>query len=394
MKKNDISDQANAMDDELINIYRNLHSQPELSFKEYKTSEYIKNYLEGLGLAVKDGIGKTGVTAVLEGKLPGKTIALRVDMDALPVQEETDLSYKSQNDGIMHACGHDSHTTMLLGVAKLLCKNRDRLKGTVKFIFQPAEEISLGATAMLKEGVLEDPHVDMTLALHVMSSIKSGHILTKSGLFLSAQDEFEIDIIGRGGHGASPQDTIDPVITGAQLVAALQAIVSRKIDPTCPAVVSVCQFIAGTKPNVIPGKAYISGTIRSQDSEVRQTIIDQIETITKGICLSFGADYKVKINPQLSFTINDKEIFNDLIVRSLDIIEKSDIEILEKPYMYGEDFSYFGRHVPSLMFFLGTHNEKKGCIHPVHNSRFMVDEDILPLGVALMTYYCLERKII
>ena len=393
MKKNGISGQANVIADELTAIYRKLHSHPELSFKELNTSEYIKAYLETLGLAVKNKIGKTGVTAVLKGELPGNTIAVRADIDALPVHEEARLSYKSQNDGIMHACGHDAHTTILLGAAKLLCSNRNKLKGTVKFIFQPAEEISLGAKAMIKEGVLKDPEVDMIIATHVMSHIESGHIQVKAGLFLSAQDEFEIDIIGKGGHGASPQDTIDPIITGAQLIVALQAIVSRKIDPTCPAVVSACQFISGTKPNVIPDKAYISGTIRSQDNKVRKIILDQIETITKGVCLSFGAEYKLKINPQLSLTINDNEIVADFVERSLDIIEKPSIEILERPYMYGEDFSYFGQHIPSMMFFLGTYNEKKGCIHPVHSSRFMVDENILPLGTALITNYCLERRI-
>jgi len=282
MKKKNIFNQAHTITDELTTIYRKLHSQPELSFKEYKTSNYIKTYLEKLGLVIKKGLGKTGITAVLEGELPGKTITLRAGMDALPVYEDTGLSYKSQNDGIMHACGHDAHTTILLGVAKLLCSNRNRLKGTVKFIFQPAEEISLGAKAMIKEGALKDPDVDRVLALHVMPHIKSGHIQINAGPILSAQDEFEIDIIGKGGHGANPQNTIDPIVTGAQLIAALQTIVSRKIDPTRPAVVSACQFISGTKSNIIPKKAYISGTIRSQDNEVRKIMLDQIKTITRG----------------------------------------------------------------------------------------------------------------
>ena len=393
MKKNNISDQADDISNELISIYRELHSNPELSFKEYKTSEYIKNYLEGLGLTVKDGIAGTGITAILEGALPGRTIALRADIDALPIQENTTLSYKSKNEGIMHACAHDSHTTILLGVAKLLCKNINKLKGTIKFIFQPAEEISLGAKAMIREGVLKDPKVDIVLALHTMSHIKSGNVQVKAGLFLSAQDEFEIDIIGKGGHGANPQSTIDPIIIGAHLTTALQAIVSRKIDPTSPAVVSICQFISGTKNNIIPEKVYIGGTIRSQDKKIRKIILDQIKTITRGICLSFSADYKIKINPQLSFTINNKEIVNDFIDKSLDIVEMSDLEILEKAYMYGEDFSYFGQAVPSMMFFLGTYNEEKGCIYPMHSSKFMLDENILPIGTALITNYCLKKAI-
>lgn len=388
---NPVLKQAEAIHNEIIELRRTLHSQPELGFEEYRTSAFIADYLNKLGLKVITGIAKTGVIAVLKGELPGSTIALRADIDALPVQEEYDSAFKSQINGRMHACGHDAHTAILLGTAKLLAINKNKLKGTVKFIFQPAEENVSGAKAMINEGVLQNPDVDIALALHILPDIKSGHIEIKDGIILSSMDEFMINILGKGGHGSNPQNTIDPIVTGSQLVTALQTIVSRRISPSQPAVVSICQFLSGTKSNIIPSTAYLSGTIRCQDEEVRKNIFKEMDVVTKGVCASFGADYELKINDQLPAALNDRCIFNDFVNCTSEILEKHEVEFLEKPRTYSDDFALFGKKVPSLYFLVGTYNEKKDCIHPPHSSKYKIDEDIFPLGVALFTNYCMNR---
>ncbi len=391
-QNNDILFQAQNMKEELIRIRRHLHSRPELGFEEIETAAFIANYLTELGLEVKTGIATTGVTAVLKGNLPGNTIALRADMDALPVMEAYESEYKSKTDGKMHACGHDTHMTMLLGAAKLLVQNKDKVKGMVKFIFQPAEEGVRGARRMIAEGVLHHPEVDAALALHILPDIESGSIEVKDGIFMSSVDEFEINILGKGGHGSNPQITIDPIVTGAQLVNALQTIVSRKISPVQPSVVSVCQFIAGTKSNTIPQTAYLSGTIRCQDLSVRQTIFEQIDRICRGICSAAGADYTLKINEQVPVTVNDTKLFHDFVRCSSDILEKDKLKIADQARTYSEDFSLFGEKVPAMFFFLGTRNEQKDCIHSLHSPDFKIDEEVLPLGTALFTNYCLNRE--
>lgn len=388
-----ILEQADGIKDEIISIRRRLHSNPELGFEEIETTRYIADYLRGFGLEVSTGVGRTGIVAVLKGGVPGNVVALRADIDALPIQEENESEYTSKTEGKMHACGHDGHTAILLGAVRLLSENRRILKGTVKFIFQPAEEYSSGARAMLAEGVLDDPRVDLALALHILPDVKSGYIEVKSGAIMSSMDDFEINITGKGGHGSNPQNTIDPVITGAQLVTSLQTIVSRKISPIQPAVVSVCQFISGTKSNIIPSAAYLSGTIRCQDESVRRFIHEQMDIITKGICSAAGAEYQLKINELVPVTMNDTNVYHDFVNCTSEILGSDKIILMDKTRTYSEDFSLFGEMVPSIMFFLGTYNEQKDCVYPPHNPKFKIDEDILPLGSAIFANYCLKRTI-
>jgi len=390
-QENSIFMQAQAIKEEIIRNRRWFHANPELGFAEVGTAAFLKDYLTDLGLEVRTGIAKTGIAAVLKGDLPGNTIALRADIDALPVMETVESDFKSNIDGRMHACGHDTHMAMLLGAARLLLANRSKLRGTVKFIFQPAEEYFNGAKMMIDEGVLKNPDVDVALALHIVPYIDSGRIEVKEGVITASMDEFEITILGKGGHGSNPHNTIDPIVTGAQLVTALQTIVSRKIDPVQPAVVSVGQFVAGTKSNIIPQAAFLSGTIRCFDPAVRKKIQQQMRRITKGICSAAGAGFELKINTQVPVAVNNGKLYRDFLRCSSEILDKNEIIIMEKPETFSEDFALFGNIVPSMLFFLGTGNEQKDCIYPLHSANFKVDEDILSLGASLFVNYCLNR---
>lgn len=389
--QNEILSKAIDIKDELITIYRQLHMNPELSFEEYRTSEFIAGYLEKLGLEVRTGIGKTGVVATLKGMKPGNTIALRADIDALPIQEENSSEYKSKAEGKMHACGHDAHMAILLGAAKLLTENRDKLKGIVKFIFQPAEEIVSGAELMIKEGVLENPRVDEALALHVFPDTRSGHVKIKSGPAMASVDDFEITITGCGGHGSNPQGAVDPIMIGAQIINTLYTVLGRKTRFQDPAVVSVCKFHAGTKSNIIPDKAYMEGTIRCFSEEAKAFVCGQIESVVGGICGINGANFDIKLIKGVPVLINNHELVNKFIKVSEDILQEDQLEVINKPYMVSEDFSLFAQKIPSVMFFLGIRNDEKECIYPLHNPKFTMDEDALCTGTALFVNYCLNN---
>jgi len=377
----------------LIQLRRRFHSEPELGLEEYKTAEFIADYLKKLGMEVRTGVAKTGVVATLKGELPGNVVGLRADIDALPITEEGEFEYKSKVDGKMHACAHDGHTAILLGAAKILAENKDRLPGAVKFVFQPNEENVAGAKVMIDEGALRDPDVDVMLGLHILPDIDSGYIEVKSGTIMASRDGFEITIIGKGGHGASPHLTVDPVMIGAQIVTAIQTIVSRKISPIQAAVVSVCIFQAGgERANIIPPTAYLAGTIRSMDESVRQMIFNQLSTIANGICESAGATCEVKIKEEIPAVNNDPKLFEEFVRYSYDVLDREALKIPGQGRMYSEDFSLFGECVPAVYFFLGTRNEAKGCVHPVHSPIFKLDEDVLPLGTALLVNYCLSRE--
>jgi amidohydrolase len=282
--------------------------------------------------------------------------------------------------------------TMLLGAAALLADKKGRLKGTVKFVFQPAEENGKGAKRMIEEGVLQNPTVDVALALHVDPEVETGKIAVKEGAVTACSDEFQVKILGKGGHSSSPQTTIDPIVVGAQLIMGIQTIVSRKISSLDPAVVSVCQFLAGTTTNVIPSTAAMTGKIRCYSPSVQKTIFDQLEIITKGICSAAGADYELEIVKQAPVTLNDRKVFRDFVRCASDLIGKENIRIMDNPQTFSEDFSLIAEKVPSVLFFIGTKNADKECNYPLHNPKFKIDEDVLPLGAALFADYCLNRQ--
>jgi amidohydrolase len=382
-------DSAVEMKDELVSIYRERHMYPELSFEEYETMDYIEKYLTELGLEVVRGPEGAGLWAVLEGGREGKSVGIRADIDALPVAEETGLAHCSLNGGLMHACGHDSHTTMLLGAAKLLCQNKDKVRGRVKFIFQQAEELVSGAEKMIDAGVLDD--IDEIIGLHVVPTQVAGSIETRTGAALASSDMFEIKVFGKGGHGSSPHACIDPIIVMANIITAIQSIANKKIHALQPVVINVCHINAGSRYNVIPDEGYMSGTIRTHDKAVREEIMQQIQTIADGMCKAYGTTYEFANVLSVPPTINDPCVTNKLIERSKKILKEENVIVMDKPYMFSEDFSCFGDIVPACMFLLGTYNEAKGCVHPLHSSKYKIDEDILPIGAAVFANYCIEE---
>ncbi len=367
--------------EELVTLRREFHRCPEVGFEEKETAEKIANYLKELGLEVKTGIGKTGVVGVLTGYGPGKTIGIRADIDALPLEEQTGLDFASRNKGRMHACGHDSHIAIGLGAAKILSRYKDQIKGKIKFIFQPGEETLAGARAMLDDGVLAGPAVDAIIGLHNWSDLESGLIGIKKGPIMAAADKFTITIKGKGGHGAVPHQTVDPVVIAANIIDDLQKIVSREIDPLETAVITVGTLNAGTAYNIIPDKAELSGTVRTFNPEVRQFIIKRMEEVTAGYCQGARGEYEFNYNDGIPATVNDPDLTEEVInILKASFGEDKVIESV-RPSMGGEDFSLFQQKIPGVYFFLGTRNEVKGITSSIHNPEYLIDEDILPTGV-------------
>ena len=381
-----IIDEADRLRDKLVAIREDFHRHPELSFQEERTSRKIAEILRELKLdEVNTGIAKTGVVGVLRGGKPGKTIALRADMDALPIQEENDVPYKSQNDGVMHACGHDIHMTSLLGAAMILSNMRDEISGNVKFIFQPAEEWVSGAKVMVAEGVLESPpKVDAIIGLHVWSDSDVGTIGVKAGVGWAAADSFEIIIRSSGGHGAMPHVTSDPIVTSAQIINSLQTIVSRSIEPIRPAVVSVCRIHGGSAANIIPTEVKMGGTVRTLTEDVKAKIIKKMEDILRGICMATGAEYEFDYRDGCPPVANDPAMVEIVERAGAELFGEENVLAIE-PTMGGEDFTYFSRVVPGVMFRLGVRDEKAGYISPLHRPTFNATSETLPAGAAIMS---------
>jgi amidohydrolase len=368
----------------LVEIRRDIHAHPELGLSETRTAELIAHILSELDIEVTENVGITGVVGLLKGAKPGNTILLRADMDCLEINELNDVSYKSQTEGLMHACGHDSHTTWLLGTAMILSELRDHIKGNVKFVFQPAEESEGGADRMIKAGVLENPKVDFALGAHVWPILESGKIGLKRGSMMAAPDRFSLKILGKGGHGAEPHNTIDPIAIACQVYMSLQTIVSRKINPIDPAVISVTVFNAGTAHNIIPDRVEMMGTVRSLTPEIRAYVPGAMEKLIKGIVESNGAQYEFDYDPYYPPLINHDAGIDLVAEASANIIGAENTVMLPNPTMGGEDFSYFLEKVPGAFFVVGTKNEDKGIIYPLHNPRFNIDEDILHQAAAVM----------
>jgi amidohydrolase len=376
--------------EKLINIRRTIHMHPELAFEEHATAQLIYNYLKDLDIEVTPGIAKTGVVGLIRSNQPGKTVAIRADMDALPMTEENECEYKSTVPGKMHACGHDVHVTCLLGAAEILSRLKGKLNGNIKLLFQPAEEGVGGALPMIEEGVLENPKVDACIAAHVWPDIPAGKIVVKNGPIMASPDDFEIIIKGKSGHGAMPHAAVDPIVIGCHVVNTLQTIVSRKIDPLNPAVISICYFHSGTCTNVIPDTATIKGTARTIDPELRRKIASLIEETVAGVVKAMGGEYEFDFKYLYPPTINDNIITDVLANSASKIIGKSNILWGREPSMGGEDFAYFAEKVPSTFFRLGCGNPEKGITHPIHSTKFDVDEDCIAVGASILTQFAVD----
>lgn len=372
------------IESKIIEIRHQIHQNPELSFAETETAALAASEMRKLGFEVKENIFGTGVTATFKnsGEKDAKTLLIRADMDALPVQEKNDLDFYSKKDGVMHACGHDGHTAILIGTAVVLKELAADFKGNIKFLFQPGEETSGGADGMIKEGVLKNPKVDAALGLHLWGSTPQGIVEYKSGPFMASPDHFDLKIIGRGGHAARPHNTIDPIPIGAEIISALQKIVSRRIDPLESAVISVCNFEAGSTHNVIPDTALLKATVRSLKPKVREQLAENIESVIKNICNIYGADYQLDYVFGYPPVINDSEMTELLANSAAKILGKARVKERVNAEMGGEDFSFFGNEIPAVFYFLGIAPEGEIINH--HQSDFKFDDSVLKDGVAVM----------
>jgi amidohydrolase len=365
---------------------RHLHEHPELAFEEYETAKFVAERLASLGVEdIRTGIGGTGVTGLIRGQREGdKVVMVRADMDALPILEANDVPYKSQNAGTMHACGHDAHTAMLLGLSRILIDRRGEFGGTVKVLFQPAEEVPPGgAIGMIRDGALESPRVDAVLGLHVSSETPAGQIAIRGGAGSASSDRFRITIQGKGGHAARPQAGIDPVVIGSEIVMALQTLVSREIDPTKAAVVSTTAFIAGEAFNVIPDTAELRGTVRTLDSEVRDHLERRLVEVAEGIGAAHRATVTAEFIRGYPGIVNDEAM--TALVRAAAVEAVGEENVIESPVgMGGEDFAYFSLERPGCFFNVGTRNEERGITWGHHHPRFDVEEEGFVAGIGTM----------
>lgn len=377
--------------DEFLTIRRHLHAHPELSFQEHKTAEFIEQTLDSFGLVDVERIGKTGVSFCLNGKKPGKVIALRADIDALPIFEENDVPYRSQNDGVMHACGHDVHTTSLLGAAKILSQLKDQFSGTIKFIFQPAEEKSPGgASILIKEGILENPAPSYILGQHVMPVIPEGKVGFRKGKYMASADEIYLTVKGKGGHAAMPESFIDPIAISSQIIVSLQQVVSRMANPKTPSVLSFGKIEGGSVNNVIPEEVKIEGTFRTFDETWRKSALNKIKEIAESIARSFGATCEVEIAEGYPYLINDLQFTERNIEAARQYMGEENVLDLDL-WMAAEDFAFYSHRIPGCFYRLGTRNESKGIVSGVHTPTFDIDENALKTGMGLMAWLALAE---
>ncbi len=369
--------------DLLLEWRRHLHSHPELSWQEFETTEFILNELKKIGIEDISRPLKTGLVAKIEnGK--GKCVALRADIDALPITEQNTCSYKSQNDGVMHACGHDVHSTCLLGAAKYLIENRDKWQGTIVLIFQPSEEKQpSGAEALIKAGVIEDSKIEAILGLHVTPELEVGKLGFHEGPFMASADEIYMTIIGKGGHGASPHLCIDPIVLSAHIILALQNLISRYADPKTPTVLTFGDIHGSGATNIIPEKVELKGTLRTFDEKWRKEVQQKTKEIAQGIARSFGGDCVVDIPEGVPFVNNEPVLTNKISLLAEHLLGKENVVAMPMR-MGAEDFSFYGHHCAASFFRLGTGNDKKGTTITVHNSKFEIDEDALIVGSSAM----------
>ncbi len=380
----DFLSEALALFEYTQSLRRDFHSHPELGFHEIRTAGIVARELTTLGLEVHTGVGGTGVVALLEGARPGPVVLVRADMDALPIREETGAAYASQNPGVMHACGHDGHTAILLTVAKMLHAHRNELSGTIKFMFQPAEEGMGGAESMIADGVLENPKVDGTLALHVWNEKPVGWFGIAGGPVMAGAEIFKIKVLGKGGHGAVPHLAVDPILAAAQIISALQGIVARNIAPLQTAVVSVCTIHAGETFNVIPPAVEMTGTIRTFEPLVRERVLERFEKTVHLIAEGMGCQAEIDLQLLSPATINQPETAARVQAVARQLFPGGNVDSANYTTMGSEDFAYILERVPGCFFFIGSANPEKGLDAGHHHPKFDFDEAALPRGAALM----------
>jgi amidohydrolase len=370
-------------------LRRDFHRHPELGFQEVRTAGIVTRTLTELGLEVTPGIGKTGVVALLEGNQPGPVVMLRFDMDALPIVEETGADYASENPGVMHACGHDAHTAIGLTVARILHDHRQEFRGTVKFVFQPAEEGLGGAEGMIAAGVLDNPKPDFALGVHVWNERPLGWVGVTPGPVMAAADIFKVRITGKGGHGAVPNLSVDPVVASAQVINALQSIIARNVAPLQGAVVSVTAIHGGEAFNVIPPFVELRGTIRAFDPDVHAKVLRRFEEITNGVSTAMGCKVDIELAGITPAVINDLKVTSSVQASAAHILPQDQLETGFRT-MGSEDFAFFSEQVPGCFIFVGSANPEKGLDAPHHHPRFDIDEGVLPKAAALVSGAALD----
>lgn len=374
-------------------IRHHLHAHPELSFNEFKTSEFITSKLSEWNISNKK-IAGTGIEAIIEGVDPFyKTIALRADIDALPITEENDVEYKSQHTGVMHACGHDVHTTCLLGAAKIISDLRDEWQGTIKLIFQPGEEKNPGgASLMIKDGVLENPKPEAIIGMHVHPGLPTGKLSFRKGLIMASADEIYITVKGKGGHAAAPHLTVDTILVASHIVVSLQQIISRNNNPFIPSVLSICSFQGGYTTNVIPAEVKLMGTFRAMDEEWRYKAHELIKKQVKQIAEAMGAEADIHIDVGYPAVYNWEKVTDNATLLAKEYFGDENIEETELR-MGAEDFGFYAQQLPACFFRLGVRNEANGIVHNVHTSRFDIDEAALETGAGIMAWLGMKLKI-
>lgn len=388
-----VIDQTTALYDKIKGYREHLHMHPELSYEEHKTMRYISEQLTRIGISHETEVAETGIVAIIRGSQHSEStpcIGLRADIDALPIFEENEVSYKSKNEGVMHACGHDVHTSVLLGAAEVLYSLKEELKDPIKLIFQPGEEKNPGgASLMIKAGCLNNPEVKEMYALHVFPDMPVGKVGVKEGLYMASCDEVYIDVHGKGGHGATPHQTVDSILIGAEIVTSLQQIVSRQCDPKTPCVLNFGHFEGLGATNVVPSKVHIKGTFRTMNETWRADALERIKRQAEHIALAHGGRAEVTISKGYPFLENDIELTRSFTTKAKKWLGAENVE--ELPIrLTAEDFSFYAQEVPTCFYRLGVRNEAKGIIHGVHNSRFDIDPEALKVGVQMMVMACFE----
>ncbi len=374
----------------MVEIRRDLHRHPELGLEEHRTAEQVQAILDQLGIEHRDGIGGTGVLGIIPGRAGGPAVALRADLDGLPIQDAKEVPYKSRVAGKMHACGHDVHTTVVLGAARILSGLEGELPGMVKLLFQPAEETVGGAQLLIEEGALEDPPVAAIFGLHVDPGVRVGRFMMRYGQRNASSDAVYLTVHGRSGHGAYPAGTVDAIVVAAQVISALQTIVSRNVDARDAAVVSFGTIQGGSVGNVVANRVELTGTIRCLDQHIRERVLERVREVSEGVAAGLGGRAEFRVEPSYPPLVNDDAMVDLARDNAVRLVGEDNVLLSPKPNMGVEDFAYYLREVPGAFFSLGVRNEERGIVHTVHHELFDVDESCMAYGVAMQVLNALS----